>query len=288
MKAVSATEKRQRLRALISTARIVHPASVFDPLSARCAQDEGFEVSMLAGSVASLVILGAPDLVIVTLSELAALCRRICRAADLPLLVDADHGFGNALSVQRTVQELEAAGVAAMTIEDTQLPGAFGTNQETLVSIEEATGKITAAIAARTDPETLIVARTSLPLAPLEDIVARVRAYETAGADAIFLSGPKTRAQISAIAQATRLPLVLGRITRELDDADFLTSHRVRLVLQGHKPCLAAIQAMRDTLRQLAAGVPPAQIQAVASDELVDQLTRRKAYDRLAADTLGG
>ncbi|GAA4342060.1 isocitrate lyase/PEP mutase family protein [Pigmentiphaga soli] len=289
MSALSATTKRERLRALIAEPRVVHPASVFDPLSIRCAQDEGFEIAMLAGSVASLAVLGAPDLVVLTLSELAGLCRRISRASDLPLLIDADHGFGNALSVQRTVEELEAAGVAALTIEDTLLPVPFGASgREALIPAAEAVGKIKAAIAGRTDPATVVIARTTLSLAPIGEIVERVRAFEQAGADAIFLSSPKTRAQVEAVSAATRLPVILGRITPELDDRPFLVEHRVRVVLQGHKPYMAAIKAMREVMHQLATGVAPAGIKDVASDELIDRLTRQAEYDRLIAETLRG
>ena len=108
------TDRRLRFRAVLSGARCVHPASVFDPISARIAEDLGFETGMLAGSVASMTVLGAPDLIVLTLSELADQAHRICRAGELPLLVDADHGYGNALSVMRTVEALEGAGIAGL------------------------------------------------------------------------------------------------------------------------------------------------------------------------------
>ena len=113
------TDRRERFRAILGGSRCVHPGSVFDPISARIAEDLGFEVGMFAGSVASFTVLGAPDLIVLTLSEFAAQAYRICWAGNLPLLVDADHGYGNALNVMRTVQELETAGVAAICIEDT-------------------------------------------------------------------------------------------------------------------------------------------------------------------------
>src|SRR5579863_8437157 len=105
------SDRRKRLRAVLAGRRCVHPGSVFDPMSARIAEDLGFELGMFAGSVASLTVLGAPDLIVVTLSEFAEQAHRICRAGSLPLLVDADHGYGNALNVMRTVEELENAGV---------------------------------------------------------------------------------------------------------------------------------------------------------------------------------
>ena len=117
--------RRLQMRAIFSGTQCVFPASVFDPLSARAAEDLGFEAGMFAGSVAATTILGGPDLITITLSEFAEQAHRICRAGNLPLLVDADHGYGNALNVMRTVEELEAAGVAALTIEDTALPRSF-------------------------------------------------------------------------------------------------------------------------------------------------------------------
>src|ERR1700742_2548363 len=119
-------ERRERFRAILSGNRCVHPGSVYDAISARIAEDLGFELGMFAGSVASLAVLGAPDLIVLTLSEFADQAYRIGRAAELPLLVDADHGYGNALNVMRTVEELENSGVAALSIEDTDLPRPFG------------------------------------------------------------------------------------------------------------------------------------------------------------------
>src|SRR5271156_2041356 len=116
------TDRRQRFRAILTGTQCVHPGSVFDPISARIAEDVGFETGMFAGSIASFTVLGAPDLVVLTLTEFAAQAYRINRAGKLPLMVAADHGYGNALNVMRTIQELETAGVAALMVEDTQLP----------------------------------------------------------------------------------------------------------------------------------------------------------------------
>jgi len=169
------------------------PASVFDPISARIAKDLGYEMGMFAGSVASLTVLGAPDVVVLTLSEFADQAQRICRAEALPLLVDADHGYGNALNVMRTVEELEAAGIAGLSIEDTVLPTSFGkTGKPELLSVEEGVGKMRAALAARSDPNLVIAGRTSAAiLNGIEDAIARAKAYEATGVDAIFLVGLK-------------------------------------------------------------------------------------------------
>src|SRR3990170_7040638 len=136
------TSRRERLRAIVAGKRCIHPASVYDGISARIAGDLGFEPMMFAGSVASFSVLAAPDLCVLTLSEFAAQAYRINRAGTLPLLVDADHGYGNALNVKRTVEELENAGVAALTIEDTLLPVPFGeTDSRSLIPVSEGVGK---------------------------------------------------------------------------------------------------------------------------------------------------
>ena len=145
---MGSTARRQAFRHILAGSACVHPGSVYDPISARIAESIGFECGMFAGSIASLTVLGAPDIVILTLTEFAQQILRITRASEIPLLVDADHGYGNALSVMRTVEELEIAGVAAMTIEDTALPTPFGTTRPSLLSHDEGLGKIRAALAA--------------------------------------------------------------------------------------------------------------------------------------------
>ena len=132
------TKRRSRFRKLMEGNQCLKPASVFDPISARIAEDLGFELGMFAGSVASFTVLGAPDLITLTLREFSEQAYRICRAGNLALLVDADNGYGNALNVRRTVEELETAGVCGMTIEDTELPHPFGSSGlSRLIPIEE-------------------------------------------------------------------------------------------------------------------------------------------------------
>src|SRR5207342_2030736 len=202
--------------------RCVYPGSVFDPISARIAEDVGFEVSMLAGSIASLAVLGAPDLIVLTLSEFADLALRINRAGALPLCVDADHGYGNALSVKRTVEELETAGVSALTIEDTLLPAPFGGDDAQLISIEEGVGKIRAALAGRQDPRLVIVGRTSaIGITGVDDTIARLKAYEAAGVDMLFMAGLKNRAHLDAVAAAMKKPLFLGSVPEDMMDLDY-------------------------------------------------------------------
>ena len=283
------TDRRERFRRLLAGERCVHPGSVFDPMSARIAEDLGFEVGMFAGSVASLTVLGAPDLIVLTLSEFAGQAYRIGRAGNLPLLVDADHGYGNALNVKRTVEELETAGVAALSIEDTDLPQPFGTGGKArLLSIEEGSGKMRAALAGRQDPSLVIAGRTgAAAITGLDDAIARARAYEATGVDALFMVGLKTRAEVEAVAEATRLPLFLGGGGGELQDLDYLSSTPVRICLQGHQPIMAAVQAVHATLKALREGVRPRDLTGVASAELMRQVTRDADYRRWMQDFLG-
>jgi len=285
---VTATDKRKKFRAILEGTRCYYPASVFDPISARLAQDIGFETAMMAGSVASQTVLGAPDLIVLTLTEFADQARRINRAAAIPLLVDSDHGYGNALNVKRTVEELENAGVSALTIEDTDLPQPYGTAKPRLIPIEEGVGKMKAALAGRSDPTLIVAGRTSaLAINGLEDAIARVKTYAQCGVDAVFLTGVKTRAEMDAIAGAVKIPLFLGAGGGELADRDYLASRNVRLALQGHLPFAAAIEATRATMQALRDGIEPGDITGAASADLMKKVTREADYRRWMTDFLG-
>ena len=277
--------RRETLRSILSGGRCIRPGSVYDAISIRIAEDLGFEAGMFGGSVASLAVLGDPDIALITLTELAEQMRRMSRAAALPVLVDADHGYGNALNVRRTVQELETAGAGGLTIEDTLLPQAFGEPKAQLISLEEGAGKMKAALDGRGDPSLVIMARTGASsITSLGDAIERARAYEATGVDALFLTGIKTRAELEAISAATRLPIVLGGVPEEMNDLDYLADKRVRIALQGHAPFAAATQAVYETLKALREGTSPKQLKGLASSELTNRLTREaETRARLAA-----
>ena len=272
----NANKMRKRFREVLTGDTCVHPASVFDAMSARIAGDIGFEVGMFAGSVASLTVLGAPDTILLTLTEFAEQARRICRAAELPLMCDADHGYGNALNVMRTVEELENAGVAGLSIEDTLLPLQFGDPATTqLVSVAEGAAKVEAALAARQDSDLVIVGRTSAAtITSANDAALRLKTYQDAGADALFAVGVRNRRDLDVIADATDLPLIVGGAGPELKDLEYLTSRSVRLALQGHQPFAAAVQATYDTLKALREGRDPSQLERVADGETMKRLMR--------------
>jgi carboxyvinyl-carboxyphosphonate phosphorylmutase len=280
--------RRQKLRAVFAGEHCIQPGSVYDPISARAALDLGFEAGMFAGSIASLTVLGAPDLIVLTLSEFADQAHRICRAGELPLIVDADHGYGNALNVRRTVEELESAGVACLTIEDTLLPKRFGHDGTEFLDIDEGVGKMKAALNARQDAQLIVLGRTSA-VGPngVDDGIRRAAAYLDAGVDGIMFVGVKTRAELEQIARSLDAPIMLGGSGAELKDPAYLAKCGVRVSLQGHQPFMAAVQAMHDCLRALRAGTAPAQLQGVASNELMQRLSRDASYREWQDEYLG-
>ena len=280
--------RREKLRSILSGPACIHPGSVYDAISIRIADDLGFPLGMFGGSVASLAVLGDPDITLITLTELAEQMRRMSRASALPVLVDADHGYGNALNVRRTVQELETAGAAGRTIEDTLLPAAFGEAKTQLISLEEGVGKMKAALSGRSDPSLVIMGRTgAAAITSPEDAIRRARAYEATGVDALFFTGIKSRAELEAVASATHLPIVLGGAPEELNAPDYLVSQRVRIALQGHAPIAAATQAVHDTLKALREGTPPKALKGLASAELTSRVMREAETKARSADVLG-
>jgi carboxyvinyl-carboxyphosphonate phosphorylmutase len=281
-------KRREVLRSILRGSSCVRPGSVYDATSNRIAEDLGFEVGMFGGSVASLAVLGDPDVALITLTELAEQMRRMSRAAGLPVLVDADHGSGNALTVRRTVQELEAAGAAGLTIEDTLLPQAFGQAKTQLISLEEGVGKMEAALDGRSDPTLVIIGRTgAVSITGLDDAIVRAKAYQAAGVDALFFTGIKNRAELEAISAVTTLPIVLGGAPEEMAALDYLSSQRVRIALQGHAPFAAATQAVYATLKALRDGTSPKDLNGLPSSELTGRAMREAEVKVRSADFLG-
>ncbi|BCG27246.1 oxaloacetate decarboxylase [Pseudomonas tohonis] len=261
---------RTAFRALLNSKTCYHTASVFDPMSARIAADLGFEVGILGGSVASLQVLAAPDFALITLSEFVEQAVRIGRVSRLPVIADADHGYGNALNVMRTVVELERAGIAALTIEDTLLPAQFGRKSTDLISVEEGVGKIRAALEARVDPDLSIIARTHAGVLSTEEVIARTKAYQAAGADGICMVGVADFEHLEAIAAHLSVPLMLVTYGNpQLRDNQRLADLGVRIVVNGHAAYFAAIKATYDCLRE------QRQIDTAASELSATELTHK-------------
>lgn len=286
---MSHTEQRKRLRAVFAGTKCLSPASVFDPLSARVAESVGYEIGMLAGSVASNTTLAAPDLIVLTLTEFADQVRRIMRASNLSLIVDADHGYGNALNVMRTVQELEHSGVSGMSIEDTALPTPFGQKEgaDELISLEEMVGKLKAGVSARHDPATVILGRTAaLKAEGTDGTIKRAKAYADCGVDAIFLVGVESADQVKAVRDATGLPIMVGSAPASIKREDFAAAG-ARVLLQGHQPVAAAVKALRETYAHLHGGGAPADLKdRIASPKEMDELVSGTAYKQWQRDFL--
>jgi carboxyvinyl-carboxyphosphonate phosphorylmutase len=247
---------RERFRRLLTRPHYTVAANIFDPLSARIAHMLDYEVCFLSGSVGKAANLGIPDIVLANLSDLVDHCRRITRMADVSLMIDGEDGFGNAVNVARSIKELEAAGVAAIEIEDNIAPLQFNGPDRGLASQAEQVGKLEAAVAARTDPTTVIVARTAaLAYCPLDEALERMRAYAQTGAEVIRLVGLRTRAQLEAVHQATSLPLtVLSPPAEMRDDAAFLNAQGVKILMLGNPAFGVTVKAIYDCLKHLKDG----------------------------------
>jgi methylisocitrate lyase len=269
----------RRLRDAWSSAAIQIPGA-FNPLVARMAQRLGFRAVYLSGAALS-ASLGLPDIGLVTLPEFVDAARAITRACDLPLLCDADTGFGEAVNVERTVRLFEEAGAAGLHLEDQQLPKRCGhLSGKTLVSAEEMAAKIRAAVAARRDSDFVIVARTDARgVNGMNDALSRARLYVEAGADALFPEALENLDEFRTFAArfAARVPL-LANMTEfgksQLLDFATLADVGYRMVLYPVTTLRAALRAAQQTLEAILG-------QGHQRDQLAAMLTRAQLYDLL-------
>ncbi|GII97784.1 methylisocitrate lyase [Sediminihabitans luteus] len=218
--------KRENLRAALAGPGILRFPGAFTPLSARLIQEKGFEGVYVSGAVLSAE-LGLPDIGLTTLTEVAGRAQQIARTTDLPVLVDADTGFGEPMNVARTVQVLEDAGVAGAHVEDQVNPKRCGhLDGKATVDLETAVKRVRAAADARRDPNFLIMARTDVRAAEgLDAAVDRARAFVDAGADAIFPEAMRDLAEFEAVAAAVDVP-VLANMT-EFGKSELFTSQQL-------------------------------------------------------------
>jgi carboxyvinyl-carboxyphosphonate phosphorylmutase len=280
------TVARNRLRAVLAGERCVTMASVWDPITARLADDLGYEAALVGGTFMSHAVLAAPDLIVLTLTELAEQVHRCARVSPVPLVVDGDHGYGNALNVIRTVNEMDDAGAGAITIEDTLLPRAFGpSDAPSLIPLDEAVGKMKAAVKARGDSDLVVMGRTSAAsLTSLDDAVARFKAFESAGVDALFIPGPQQRRVVDVISEAVRLPLVVAGAPEAVCDPAYLVTRRVKAWAAGHHAFAVALQALYESLRAVKDGTLSSKLPGQAPRELVERATGAADYARWIRD----
>ncbi len=290
----------ERFRSVLSRPTCTLAANIFDPLSARIAEILEYEVCKLSGTVGKTADLAAPDIVVSNMSDLVDRCRRITRVADVSLMVDADDCGGNPVNVWRTVRELEAAGVCAIEIEDDVLPTEFdvesglGAGEETrqswmlpqAVSTEEQVARLEAAVAARTDPTTVIIARTSaLIRSPLDEALDRISAYSQTGAEAlVFNGGFRHPEDLVAVHKVTPLPLFVivpfySDPIPETKDPEFLAANGVRILMIGNPAFWKAVQAIYDSLKHLKDGGSLDDLgDPVPTHDLVQQVNRTDQF----------
>ena len=253
-----------RLRALLGGAQPVLAPGAYDAWSARLIERAGFDAVYMTGFGTTASLLGRPDVGLLGLSEMVDSARRLVQAVDVPVIADADTGYGNAVNVIRTVQEYEQAGVAALHLEDQVLPKRCGhLARKQVVPCAEMVGKVTAAVAARRDPDLVLIARTDArAVEGLDAALDRGRAYREAGADMLFIEALEGADEVERVAQdlgdvpllfnwaeGGRTPPLAHRRLAELGYA---------LVIMPISLLLAASRAMEEALGAIRADGTPA------------------------------
>ncbi len=268
----------QHLRQLIERDTIQAPgapSALFGRLIERC----GFEAIYLSGAAFSAGTLAIPDVGLFTLSELTEHTRQLTRAVGIPVIVDADTGFGAAVNVARTVTELEAAGAAAIQLEDQQLPKRCGhLSGKLLVEAEEMCTKLRAAAASRAIKETVIIARTDARgVTNIEDAIDRAKRYLDAGADWIFPEALANAAEFEQFAQAVDAPLVANMT--EFGKSDLLTLDQLADI--GIAVVLYPVTVLRVAMKAAEAALATI-IQEGSQASLLDLMqTREELYELL-------
>ena len=253
-----------RLRQLLGSGQTILAPGAFDPLAARCVEDAGFEAVYMTGFGTAAAMLGRPDVGLATMTEMVDNAARIAACVDIPVIADADTGYGNPINVIRTVGAFEAAGVAGIHIEDQVAPKKCGHMEGKLViGADEMVQKIRAAADARADPDFVIIARTdAVAVEGLDSAIDRAARYHAAGADVLFVEAVRTEDEASAVARAfPSVPLLFnwaeGGKTPPIG-LDRLRELGYRIVIFPISTLLAATGAMRSILAEIAAAGTPA------------------------------
>jgi methylisocitrate lyase len=245
-----------RLRQLLQGPGIVMTPGAHDAFTAKLIEQAGFSACYMTGAGTVAALLGLPDVGLITLTEMVMNARYIARAVSIPVISDADNGYGNAINVMRTVREYEAAGVAGIHIEDQIFPKKCGhMDGKALVSLDEMVGKIRAAREAREDPDFVIIARTdSRAVEGIESAIRRGNAYAEAGADVVFPEAPQSREELARFAREIRAPL-LANMTEfgksPLVPAAELERLGYRIVLYPASALRVAHRAIQELLGQI-------------------------------------
>ncbi len=254
------------LRERFEAGEMVLAPGCYDALGARLIEEAGFPAAYMTGFGSAASQLGRPDIGLTSLTEMVDNAHRIAEAVDIPVIADADTGYGNSINVIRTVREYEAAGVSAIHLEDQVMPKRCGHMEgKVVVPAGEMAAKVAAAVAARRSPDFLIIARTDArAVEGLDAALSRARAYREAGADALFVEAPQSEAEIEAVARAfPDVPLLFnyaeGGKTPPVSHA-FLRDLGFRLVIFPLTVLLAATGAIRSALARVKADGTPLEL----------------------------
>ena len=250
------TKLTARLRELLSASGVLMAAGAFGPMPAKLAVEEGFDAVYMPGGGIAMNRLGVADVGLLTQTEMTDAAAAIARSVGVPVIADADTGFGNQLNVQRTVREYERAGVSAIHIEDQVFPKKCGHFVgKSVIPMEEAAQKIRAAVAARSDPDFMIIARCdALAVTDFDDVVHRCKAYREAGADMLFVDAPRSLEEIAEIPR--RIPGLHLYNQSAGGKIPFLTAGQVgelgyKLMIFPNFSALAAMKAIRELFAEI-------------------------------------
>jgi 2-methylisocitrate lyase-like PEP mutase family enzyme len=253
---------RAALRERLSTGELIVAPGVFDGISASLVARMGFAAGYLTGAGVAASGFGLPDIGLLTLTEMAERARTLIRVLGaVPLIADADTGYGAPLNVVRTVREYEAAGVAAIQLEDQAFPKRCGhLPDKELISAEEFVVKLRAALDARTDPDLVLIARTDArgPLG-LDEAIARANAYADAGADVVFVEAPQDADEMERIAREVSAPLLINLVIGGLtpsQSTERLQELGYAIAIHPSLPLAGAAYAMLTGLAELAGKDP--------------------------------
>ena len=267
-----------RLRDAVAESTLIIPGA-FNALVGRLIEDCGFEAVYLSGAAFSAGSLALPDIGLFTLTELVQHTRLLTRSTRLPVIVDADTGFGEAVNVERTVIELESAGAAAIQLEDQRLPKRCGhLSGKQLVEPEEMESKIRAAVAARVDDDLVILARTDARGAiGLDAALDRAKRYLDAGADWIFPEALKTRDEFAEFAKVIKAPLIANMT--EFGQSPLMTVNELRDL--GYVGVLMPVTLMRIAMKAVEAALVTIADEGSQQSLLDLMQTRQELYDLL-------
>lgn len=248
--------KAQKLRELLAGDKIIMAPGSYDAWSAKMVEAAGFPAVYMTGYGVAASTLGMPDIGLISFHEIVTAAHNICNATTVPVIADADNGYGNTLNVVRTVREYEAAGVCGIQLEDQVMPKRCGHMEgKQLISKEEMVTKVRAAVYARRNPDTVIIARTdAIAVNGYEDAIDRAIAYKEAGADVIFVEALQTREQVENAAKLVGAPLMANMIEHgktPLDTAENLYKMGFRIAIYPVVPLYSATKAMSEVLATL-------------------------------------